>query len=87
MNKESHIVHFFHSASEYCSFLRIICSKKFKLVARASYPKIYTSDRTCGIGYCEAYDGFYGQGWRVIIFRPRHKNNIVNYYIKGVIKP
>lgn len=76
----THIVHFFSQPSEYCNFLKLITSKGYKLVVRASYPKIYKRDF---IGYIEKYNGLYGDGWRVVIHRPKNSNHIVNYYVKG----
>lgn len=83
---KTHIVHFFDNAQEYCTFLRLITQGKVKhkFVCRATYPAIY---KVQGVGYCEKYSGIYGNGWRVVLFRPRHSkvgngyNNIVKYYI------
>ena len=83
---KTHVVHFFDNAQEYCTFLRLITQGKFKhkFVCRATYPAIY---KVQGVGYCEKYSGIYGNGWRVVLFRPRHSkvgnsyNNIVKYYI------
>ena len=83
---KTHIVHFFEDATEYCQFLRLITQGrvKHKFVCRATFPAIYMVK---GIGYCEKYSGIYGNGWRVVIFRPRKSkvgngyNNIVKYYI------
>lgn len=82
-----HIIHFFDNAQEYCTFLRLITQGhvKHKFIARATYPAIYAVH---GIGYCEKYSGIYGEGWRIVLFRPRKSkvqngyNNIVKYYIR-----
>lgn len=83
---KTHIVHFFDNAQEYCTFLRLILqgNVKHEFVCRATFPAIY---KVQGIGYCEKYSGIYGNGWRVVLFRPRNSkvangyNNIVKYYI------
>lgn len=81
---KAHIIHFFDDAKEYCSFIKLLTQGKVKhhLVCRAQFPAIY---RARGFGYCEKYDGFYGHGWRVVLFRSGrgYHNNIVHYYIIG----
>lgn len=81
---KAHIIHFFDDATEYCAFIRLLLQGKVKhhFVCRAQFPAIY---KVHGIGYCEKYDGLYGRGWRVVLFRSGKgfNNNIVKYYIIG----
>lgn len=86
-----HIVHFFESAAEYCTFLKVIMTglTKHTFVSRATYPGIYGGDESGYIGYAEKYHGKYGDGWRVVIYRPRNTkikggyNHIVKYFIES----
>ena len=84
---KAHIIHFFDDATEYCAFIRLLLQGKVKhhFVCRAQFPAIY---KVHGIGYCEKYDGLYGRGWRVVLFRSGKgfNNNIVKYYIIGESK-
>lgn len=81
---KAHIIHFFDDATEYCTFIRLLLQGKVKhhFLCRAQFPAIY---KVRGIGYCEKYDGLYGRGWRVVLFRSGKgfNNNIVHYYIVG----
>lgn len=88
---KTHIIHFFDDATEYCTFIRLLLQGEVKhhFVCRAQFPAIY---KVHGIGYCEKYDGLYdglyGRGWRVVLFRSDKgfNNNIVKYYIIGESK-
>ena len=81
---KAHIIHFFDDASEYCAFIRLLTQGKVKhhFVCRAQFPAIY---KVRGVGYCEKYEGLYGRGWRIVLFRSGkgYNNNIVKYYIVG----
>ena len=81
---KTHIVHFFDDASEYCAFIRLLMQGKVKhhFACRAQFPAIY---KVRGVGYCEKYEGLYGHGWRIVLFRAGkgYHNNIVKYYIVG----
>lgn len=81
---KAHIVHFFDDATEYCAFIRLLLQGRVKhhFVCRAQFPAIY---KVRGIGYCEKYEGLYGRGWRIVLFRAGKgfHNNIVKYYIVG----
>lgn len=87
---KAHVVHFFENHEEYCTFLKIIINGmyKHKFVARATFPAIYGGVNTGYIGYAEKYEGIYGSGWRVVIFRPNKTtikggyNHVVKYYIR-----
>lgn len=82
-----HIVNFFENHEEYCTFLKTIMYKH-KFAARATFPAIYGGVNTGYIGYAEKYNGIYGDGWRVVIFRPNKTtikggyNHVVKYYIR-----
>lgn len=86
-----HIVHFFENAAEYCTFLKVIMTghTKHTFVSRATYPSIYGGDESGYIGYTEKYHGRHGDGWRVVIYRPRNTkveggyNHIVKYFIES----
>lgn len=86
-----HVVHFFENATEYCTFLKVIMAghTKHTFVSRATYPSIYGGDESGYIGYAEKYHGMYGDGWRLVIFRPRNTkvkggyNHIVKYFIES----
>ena len=86
-----HIVHFFENATEYCTFLKMIMTGRTKhsFVSRATYPSIYGGDESGYIGYAEKYHGMYGDGWRIVIYRPRNTkvrggyNHIVKYFIES----
>lgn len=86
-----HIVHFFESATEYCTFLKVITTghTKHSFVLRATYPSIYGGNESGYIGYAEKYHGIYGDGWRLVIYRPRNTkvrggyNHIVKYFIES----
>lgn len=90
MLNKTHIVHFFESHDEYCTFLKIITNgvHKYNFVARATFPAIYGGVNTGFIGYAEKYNGIYGDGWRVVIYRPNNSiikggyNHLVKYYIR-----
>lgn len=81
---KAHIVHFFDDATEYCAFIRLLLQGRVKhhFVCRAQFPAIY---KVRGVGYCEKYEGLYGRGWRIVLFRAGKgfHNNIVKYYIVG----
>ena len=89
--KKAHIVCFFENANEYCTFLKVIMCGHIKhtFVARATYPSIYGGRESGYIGYAEKYHGIYGDGWRIVIFRPRRTkvkggyNHIVKYFIES----
>lgn len=87
LNNE-HIVHFFESITEYCNFCHHLLSG-YTLVARATFPAIYGGVETGYVGYAERYCGLYGEGWRLVIYRPRNTkvkggyNHIVKYFIES----
>lgn len=76
--------HVFETESDYCAFLKVLTKEGFTRHHAAKYPRMRPGRRYGHVGYCEKYNGIFGDGWKIVIFMPTTTtyNDRVIYYVK-----
>ena len=74
----------FENEDDYCTFLKTIAQSGYTRHHIAKTPRTRFGRRKGYVGFCEKYNGKFGDGWKIVIFLSQSTsyNDRVIYYIK-----
>lgn len=77
-------VFLFLEPHDYCNFMKLVASAKFRKHHSAKQIPAYVSKKGI-VGYAQSYDGIFGQGWKIVIANhgtSHNCNSLVIYWVR-----